>query len=331
MKSTSTRNWIVRLFLPVLLAATSWIWLATGTKAMPFWLGNLGSRAGADHQTSARVLLGIMLGMAATLLLLGGKRFVQTRLAKIASVSYAFACVASIASIMALPVSPAQNTSGLAPLLMPLVGLLASGGLYLALERTSGTAASDQARLGSGWSIVAGVAIWIVAIGSAARLPIENNSLLVAPSSNTDAVTLDYVQWQGRTLPDTGLSRLLPMLTALTIEGKSIVVLYNPECSHCRELFETRFSAPIPDTKVIAVEIPPTPGTVALSGDGLGEMPCADCTRLKLPEGKHYILKPPTLLVVQDGRVICATDSDFSACLDAPKAPSPSTAPAATP
>ena len=155
--------------------------------------------------------------------------------------------------------------------------------------------------------------------------PLQTNSRSAKQQTvGENSVLLDYVQWQGRTLPDTGLSRLLPILTALTLEGRCIIILYNPECSHCRELFEKFFTVARTDVKVIAIEIPPAPRTTALIGDDLGPVPCEGCQRLKLPEGKLYILKPPTVLVVEEGRVTCATDSDWKTCLGEPTvAPTP--------
>ena len=212
--------------------------------------------------------------------------------------------------------------AGLAPLLFPAIGLVISLGLYLLIDKSN---AVEVAPSRSAFWIGAGIfAIWVVAIGISVRIPLAITASTKQQSVGENSVLLDYVQWQGRTLPDTGLSRLLPILTALTLEGRCIIILYNPECSHCRELFEKYFTVARTDVKVIAIEIPPAPGTTALIGDDLGPVPCEGCQRLKLPEGKLYILKPPTVLVVEEGRVTCATDSDWKTCLGEPTvAPTP--------
>ena len=38
-------------------------------------------------------------------------------------------------------------------------------------------------------------------------------------------------------------------------------------------------------------------------------------TFVDCPAGKAYLVGRPTLLVVQDGRVSCATEKDFAGCL----------------
>ena len=312
------KHFSIRILTPLLLIITAIAWIQGGTAWMPLWTSNVGLRIGLSPISSAQLLIGCLFAVAASLLLFGRKPKIGSFFSRFGLVTYAFFCVATLASVMAS--TPAG--AGLAPLLFPAIGLVISLGLYLLIDKSN---AVEVAPSRSAFWIGAGIfAIWVVAIGISVRIPLAITASAKQQTVGENSVLLDYVQWQGRTLPDTGLSRLLPILTALTLEGRCIIILYNPECSHCRELFEKYFTVARTDVKVIAIEIPPAPGTTALIGDDLGPVPCEGCQRLKLPEGKLYILKPPTVLVVEEGRVTCATDSDWKTCLGEPTvAPTP--------
>lgn len=303
---------IIRILTPLLLLATAFAWVRGGTQWTPVWLINVGTRAAIDASATAQLTVGVLSGAAFTLLLFGGRPVLGRATARAILLAFAFCCVSTLASLVAAPASAGSSSS---PLALPIIGLVVSLALSTVASRPT-SAQNTSARLGGVWRGAAVLALWILSIGIAVRIPIENNApLRTGSAASGENVILDYVQWQGRTLPDTGLSRLLPQLTALTLEGRSIVVLYSPECGHCREVFEQYFATARANVKVIAVEIPAAPGTISLSGDNLGPIPCAGCERLSLPPGKTYILKPPTVVVVEDGRVVCATDSDWKSCL----------------
>jgi hypothetical protein len=292
--------------LPILLLATLGHWLYHGLDSLPKWIGNLAMRAGMGELTAARVLVGVMGACALSLLIVGVVTPARRRMAKAIAVVYAFGAVASIAASLASePVSWS--------LLLPAFGLFVAVAEYASLAHPMMAIAAPR-RLGGVLLAFVVVGAWCLAIGIAARLDFAPRSK-AAPSGAMETIVLDHVSWEGRTIPDTGLSRLVPHLTARTLEGRSIVILYNPECQHCREVFEQYLTLPIPDTRIIGIEIPPNPGTVPLTGDDLGKMPCASCEWMSLPPGRHYAIKTPTVLVVMDGRVTCATNSDFPACL----------------
>ena len=304
------RTLAVRIALPLLLLATGAHWHHHGLDSFPRWPGNLFRMAGTDESTAARLVVGVMTGLAVSFALLGARGRFGTAIARATAVAYAFGSVASIASIVA---SPPTQPGGLAPLALPALGLAVALAVYSLLNRTP-SSESRPATLGGAWRGIVLLAALVVSFAVAARLDFAPRSQHSAAAP--DAISLDYVQWQGRSMPDTGLSRLLPMLTPMTLEGRSIVILYSPECSHCREVFEQYLAHPIADTKVIAIEIPENPGSTPLSGDALGEMPCEGCERMRLPAGNTYLIKPPTVLVVVAGRIVCATDSDFKVCLE---------------
>ena len=225
------KHFTIRILTPLLLIITAITWIQGGTAWMPLWTSNVGLRIGLSPISSAQLVIGLLFAVAVSLLLFGRKLF-GSFLSRIGLVTYAFCCVATLASVMAS--TPAG--AGLAPLLFPAIGLLISLGLYLLIDKSN---AVEVAPSRSAFWIGAGIfAIWVVAIGISVRIPLAMTASSKQQSVGENSVLLDYVQWQGRTLPDTGLSRLLPILTALTLEGRCIIILYSPECSHCRELFE---------------------------------------------------------------------------------------------
>ena len=306
----------IRFLTPLLLLSTAIAWIVGGTAWMPIWIANVGLRAAFTPTAMAQLVVGIMTAAALTLVFFGGTPLLGRAMSRACLLAYAFCAVATLASHMAATAASA----GLGPLVIPVVGVALSLWLYSTASHAAAASGALQRRSGV-WLLARVLAVWVVSIGVAARVPIESNAAQsYGASGGVESVVLDYVHWQGRTVPDTGLSRFLPTLTARTLEGRSIVVLYSPQCGHCRELFEQYFTSARPDVKVIAVEIPPSPGTVALDGDNLGPVPCADCERLSLPPGRAYIIKPPTVIVIEEGRVSCATDSDWNACLGAPPA-----------
>ena len=282
------RTLAVRIALPLLLLATGAHWHHHGLDSFPRWLGNLFRMAGTDESTAARLVVGVMTGLAVSFALLGARGRFGTAISRATAVAYAFGSVASIASIVA---SPPTQPGGLAPLALPALGLGIALAVYSLLNRAP-SSESRPATLGGAWRGIVLLAALVVSFAVAARLDFAPRSQHSAAAP--DAISLDYVQWQGR----------------------SIVILYSPECSHCREVFEQYLAHPIADTKVIAIEIPANPGSTPLSGDALGEMPCEGCERMRLPAGNTYLIKPPTVLVVVAGRIVCATDSDFKACLE---------------
>ena len=303
------------------MIATAVGWVMGGTGWMPSWAANVGRRLALTEGSTAQLIIGVLFAFGASLVFFGGRSKIGSAFARIGLVAYAFCCVATIASIMAS--TPAG--SGLAPLMFPAIGLACALILYFFIDHAKVTDVAPPRR-GTVWVGAGLLAVWVLSVGIALRIPIENTGSSNRPATSEGTVVLDYLQWPGRTLPDTGLSRLLPKLTALTIEGRCVIILYNPECSHCRDLFEKYFAAARTDAKVIAIEIPPAPGTTALMGDTLGPVPCDGCERLTLPAGKLYLVKPPTVLVTEDGRVVCATESDWKSCLGDPPT-LPATAP----
>lgn len=312
-----------RAFPAAILGLIMLSWLSDGTSALPAWMAQLGSRAGLDDVGTMRVAIGMIGSLALMALLLGSRPRLGPAIGRMIGGAISFAAIASLSAAIAVPLRDGVA----APPLAPGAWALAAGfAVYLLADRAGARAAARLAadaaagrtpRMRSpAWTAMLMLASLVAAFATASRVDVVRSvagkASALAPGSY---VELDYTTWAGRTIPDTGLARLNPMLTALTLEGRSAVVLYDPRCGTCHTLFNEYFLDPREGEKVIAVRVPPNPDADLLPSDQSDEVNCPHCTFIDLPAGKSYLIGRPTLLVVEDGRVTCATEKDFSGCL----------------
>jgi hypothetical protein len=307
-------------------ATLGWIilsWLSDGTAALPAWMAQLGGRAGLDEVATMRVAIGVMGSLALMALALGSRASAGPAIGRTIGGAVSFAAIASLSAAIAVPLRDGVP----APPLSPGIWALAAGFLvYLLADRAGARAASRRAADAAAgrpapihspaWTAMLFLASMVAAFATASRVDIMRSVTGTASTLAPGAyVELDYTTWAGRTVPDTGLARIAPMLSALTLEGRSAVVLYDPRCGSCHTLFSEYFATPRADEKVIAVRVPPNPDAALLPSDQPQDVDCPHCTFVDFPAGKAYLVGRPTLLVVEDGRVSCATEKDFSGCL----------------
>lgn len=307
-------------------AILGWIalsWLSDGTAALPAWMAQLGGRAGLDDVATMRIAIGVMGSLALMALLLGSRPRLGPAIGRVIGGVIAFAAIASLSAAIAVPLRDGVAAPPLAPGAWSLaagfiVYLLADRAGARASSRIASDAAAGRAPRAHSpaWTAMLMIASLVAAFATASRVDVVRSVVGKAPALAPGTyVELDYTTWAGRTLPDTGLARLAPMLTALTLEGRSAVVLYDPRCGTCHTLFNEYFAEPREGEKVIAVRVPPNPDAELLPSDQPDEVDCPHCTFVDLPAGTSYLVGRPTLLVVEEGRVTCATEKDFSGCL----------------
>lgn len=306
-------------------AVLGWIilsWLSDGTSALPAWMAQIGARAELDAVATMRIAIGAMGTLAIAALLLGSRPRLGPAIGRAAGGAIAFSAIASLSAAIAVPIRDGVAAPPLAPGMWALaagfvVYLLADrAGARSAARIAADTAAGRAPRAHSpAWTAILALSSLVAAFAVASRVDVVRSATAAAVRMPGSYVELDYTSWPGRTLPDTGLARLAPVLTALTLEGRSAVVLYDPRCGTCHTLFNEYFSQRHGEEKVIAVRVPPDPDAKLLPSDQPTEVDCPHCTFVDLPAGKAYLVGRPTLLVVEDGRVKCATEKDFSGCL----------------
>ena len=294
----SVASWRARLaarvFVPLLLLLLAWLEARGGPGTLPLWLATVGSRFDLSEDLLLRVLIALQLALAAIALLI--PRWSRT-VSTTALVLLVFAAVAEVSALV--------GTGGEAlRFVPPLVILAAAASLLPTTLRALGAASSAGS---PAWRVLGSLAIGVASVAIAVRIPFGDAASFPADARSTavEVVELALEDWSGRSLPETGLPRRLPELTALTLEGRSVLVLHDPRCGQCHDLFATWFAAPV-DARVIAVRVPPAPGASLLESDQPEEVACADCVRLSLPTGPTWLVQTPAVVVIEDGVVRCA-------------------------
>lgn len=291
-----------RLGVPALLIALVAIESRSGVASLPYWIDGLSTRLEVEPEAALRVLIGLQLTFAATAILL--RRWSRS-ISLLAALLLAFAAIAEISALLGRGFEAVR--------FLPPAAVLAACALLLPpLARRSppSTVPGSPA-----WRVFGLLAIATACVATAARIPIAPKIPTLGTFSG-EVIELAVEDWIGKTIPDTGLGARVPRLTALTVEGRSAVVFYNPHCGACHEFFETWFADPRP-FRVIALEVPPEAGAVVLDSDHSGEIDCPGCERLSLPAGPLWLIKPPVLVLVEDGRVECVAwePDQVAACL----------------
>lgn len=291
------RAWLVRAAVPLLLLLLTMLLARGGLAAAPAWVEGLAARWGAAPDAGVRALIALQLGMA----LLGA--IVGRWSRGIAMAALGFLSFAAIAELSALVGRGAAPIAFAAP-----AAVLAVAGAMLPAVMRSGVP-SLAGRGSAAWRAMAAIAVATAATAVAARVPLGEAIPATAAKGDDgrafrgEVVEFTFENWAGRTLPDTGLPRHLPALTALTIEGRSVIVLYSPRCGSCHGLFRERFSATELPFRVVAVTVPPEPSALLLPSDQPDRVECPTCIDLALPTGPLWLVQPPVVVAVEDGVV----------------------------
>lgn len=291
-KRRSAFTIVTRGAVPLLLLALSILLAAGGSAALPIWIAGTGIRLGATPETTLRILIALQSSLALGVLLL--PRWSRS-LAIGALVFLAFAAIAELSAVAGIGGDAVAFVSPAA--VLAIVGVLLPG-----VFRAPRPIANPH--LSTAWPALGAIAIVTLATAVVARLPLDRGE---APPETTAfggrIVELTPETWIGGSLPATGLPAHLPELTPLTIEGRSVVVLYSPRCGGCHDLFRTWLSDADLPFRVIAVEVPPEPSALLLPSDQPERVDCPSCVDLVLPSGPLWLIQPPVLLTVVDGLV----------------------------
>lgn len=292
-----------RLAVPLLLSVLVVLEIRSGVAALPAWLEGLGIRFAWSEETLLRGLIGAQIGLGLAILILG--RWARP-LAAATLAMLAFAAIAEISALLGRDVEAWRFA-------VPGVLLAISGAMLPGVLRAkAGTGRSGSAA----WRAIGLVGIATVALAVAARIPVAPRSAPELGSFSGEIVELAPETWIGQTVPASGLSRHLPALTPLTLEGRTAVVLYNPRCGSCHDLFDEWFADGAP-FRVVAIEVPPESSAVLLESDLPTDVACPGCERLSLRRGPLWLVQPPIVAAVEDGVVTCVAmrPEEVESCL----------------
>lgn len=303
-RTDAMQGLVRRILVPAALLACAGLELWRGGDSLPTWVANLAYKTGAGPDAVLRILIAAQLAGAVLALFSAA---LSRPIAWAAAGALAFSGLAELSAIIGRP--------GTAPVpastwVLPLVGLGAGIAGVAALSRP---VPPRPARPVGAWSVLGALGACIAAAAVAGRLELAPRSAAGVAPDGVPTVMLNPEEWVGMTLPQSGLARHLPAITPATLEGTKWIVFYNPSCSRCHEVFRAYFGGPQGDS-VIAVEIPVVPGEAVAAGDDLGDIECDGCRRLGLPAGTRWVITSPTIVRVEEGRIACATASDYGKC-----------------
>lgn len=116
--------------------------------------------------------------------------------------------------------------------------------------------------------------------------------------------------WVGRPWREVDLFRYLPAVNGLD-DGTHYVSFYSLTCDHCEEMFQELATKPALAATVLAIEVPPPPGSDDVDGF---EVPPTACRFAVLPAGTDWIIQTPLALRIENGIVECGEEGDHHAC-----------------
>ncbi len=297
---------VVRVVVPAAALALAAMHLSGGEQSLPTWLWKLAVRANVDGITAVRLLAAFDAALA--LVILASPRLARPT-ATLAVLLLAFSAVAEISAL----VSDRATASAFAT---PILALAGAGVLGAAISRLAPRPSTPRA-IGPG-TILGPLAALLFTLGAAARLPVADRPRQIPAAwaaASSEVLFSDLPRLVGRTPAEAGLSRYQPQLTALTLEGRSVVVFYNPHCGDCSELFRAAFSGDA-HPEVIAVEVPPPAAVLAAVGEAPADVECPECRRLTLQSGPQYFAKLPVVMVIENGKIRCVEQKNPERCLD---------------
>ena len=294
-----------RIAIPTLLLTCVAIEWSRGGDSLPNWLANLSVKTGAGSDKALRILIAVELCGALFAFLSSG---LSRRVAWLTGIAFAFSGLAELSAIINAPGDAAVPAS---MWIAPIVGLAIGAGTLALLMRPN-AAPAPRGRI-SALKVIGAVAIAAFAFGLAGRLDLAPRTNSRFSSSGAEMVVLNPSEWVGMTMAEAGIARHVPSLTPLTLEGTKWVVFYSPTCGRCHEVFRTYFSGP-QEGNVIAVLVPHGPGVTVLPSDQPADVECTGCERVSLPDTKQWIITPPTIVKVENGRVTCVTSTDYDRC-----------------
>lgn len=283
--------------------------LAGGEASLPLWIWNLAKRVDLDAERALRLLAAVELTFGLVILLCGRA---ATWTALVALLGLMFASIAEVTARLG-------SGASIDLFVGPGAALVVSGALFASRDRwwpRPDELARRRPGLGSALAVVG---LLLFSMGATARLPIGDrpHPRQAAASGEMEFVFPNPEQWIGDTIPSAGLGRVLPRLTADSLEGRHLVVFHSARCGRCHDLFRTFFSDGS-HPEVIAVEVPPPREARLIESDQPESVQCLDCRRLVLPEGPAYFRHLPMVLVVENGRITCVEHLEPERCLLGP-------------
>ena len=209
----SPRTIVERIAAPAALLACATIEFVAGGNALPQWTVNLATKTGIGTDGMLRGLIAAQAIGAAFALIFPRLR---TPIAWFAFVAISFSGLAELSALVNAPGDRMlPPTVWIAPF-----GVLAIGVAGVAvLSKVPPPPRAASRPLGA-WQVFVALFVAAGAIGIAGRATLAPRTAGSAPMpGSVETVMFNIDEWVGRTIPETGLGKHLPLLTAATLEG----------------------------------------------------------------------------------------------------------------
>lgn len=125
-------------------------------------------------------------------------------------------------------------------------------------------------------------------------------------------MTSNTESWIGQPATEVDLIKYMRVWPDDIATGSRHIIFYSRTCDHCEAMFNDHLVMP-QDLPVTAVEIPNS--NTQLRGPNPWRMPQTSCQLLELPVGLNYVMTPPIIITIIDGKVSCAMEGEYEDCL----------------
>jgi hypothetical protein len=305
----------LRFLLPTLLLFIAISQIRIGGNALPIWISTLSLKNDLNPSGVLKIMIAIELCLATIFYFYGPKviRLAQACLAVVVFVALA-ECSASIKR--GLPTSIATSAT---VALISIVFLVVISKVH---SKSKDDAPRHSRQRASGLGIFACIVVCLtgIAIPLNTSLPprtISDGAIMArdlpTESGGSRIIEMNPMQWVGRSILETPIGQFTPDAVGQLGE-KGILILYNPRCGTCHDMFDVHFSEGA-DLPIVAIDVPPTEEAVLLESEYDEQVDCASCTFMSLPKGPLWLVSVPFVMVVENGVVTCVSKDGPGECL----------------
>ena len=305
-----------RILCPLLLLILAISQIAIGGNALPTWMSVVVQKSEMDPLTWLRVLIMLEAGFALFILILG--RGPGIYLSHIALICIAFVSLAECAA--------AIRSQSLASVVVAASFFTVAGALELTLLRgspDSSRQADEPIPRSSPLAKILAVVLVIVAVAIAANAQLAPRTMTdgavdvrEAPRDQTNSRVIEMTPpaWVGKSLRETPIGQFVPDVIDL-IGQDGILVLYNPRCGTCHDLFDVYFSGEDMELPIVALEVPPAENALLVESEYEDDVDCPTCEFTSLPNGPMWLVGVPYVIRVVDEIVTCVGKDGPEDCL----------------
>ena len=306
-----------RILCPLLLLVLAISQIMIGGNALPTWLSVLAQKFDMNSMTLLRVLIMFESAFAVLIILLGRGRGIV--LAHIALIIVAFVSLAECAA--------AVRSQELASVVAAASFFTVAGALELTLLKTASGQSphTTQAKARtSPFAKILAVALVFVAIGIAANARLAPRTItdgavevreVPRGQANSRVIEMTPPNWVGKSLRETPIGQFVPDVIDL-LGQDGILVLYNPRCGTCHDLFDVYFSGEEMELPIVALEVPPADNALLVESEYDENVDCPTCEFTTLPNGPMWLVGVPYVIRVVNETVTCVGKDGPEACLE---------------